>query len=148
MYIALNSDQMDLQGPEVTGARPRRPPLRFEEYEVDPHGLGSHWRGHERKLMTHMEGAAEKTTLTSQHSTPLRPPLHWDAALHESDACYAPKRLLHREEEQLAHQLRQDGGDERSRDHLNLSYDPRHEIQHATVLRTQLEEIQHERRLL
>ena len=95
-----------------------------------------------------MKGAAEKTNLTSQYSTPIRPLLNWDAALHESDACYAPKRLLHDQEEQLAHQLRQDRGEERSRDHLTPSYGPRHETQQGTVFRTELEEIQRERRLL
>ena len=139
---------MDLQGFEAYGARPRRPPLRFEDYEVNLHGLGSHWRGFEKEQMTHMKGAAEKTTLTSQYSTPIRPLLNWDAALHESDACYAPKRLLHDQEEQLAHQLRQDRGEERSRDHLTPSYGPRHETQQGTVFRTELEEIQRERRLL
>ena len=56
--------------------------------------------GADMKQMTHMKGAAEKTTLTSQYSTSICPVLNWDAALHENDACYAPKRLLHDQEEQ------------------------------------------------
>ena len=138
---------MDPQGFEAYGARPRRPPLRFDDSEVNLHGLGPHWRGHERDQMIHKKRAAEKATLTPQYSTPLRPWLNWDAALHDSDACYTPKRLLHDQGEQLAHQPLQDRGEE-SRDHLTPSHGPRHGTQPPVDHRTELEEIQRERRLL
>ena len=115
---------MDLQGFEAYGARPRRPPLRFEDYEVNLHDLGSHWRGNRKEQMTHMKGAAEKTTLTSV--------FYSNTPAAELGCCPPQKRcmlrthprLLHDQEEQLAHQLRQDRGEERSRDHLTPSYGP------------------------